>query len=80
MTTIRLMVDAVFDGVQWDAPSNFVRRRPHHDALVRTDDAPRVGEFHEGERIDDRADSIEALRMAQENEFGNVWLVVGRLA
>lgn len=73
------MVDAVFDGVQWDAPNAFVRRRHHIDVIVRTDDRPRVGEFHEGERVD-VGDPSEALRMARENEFGDVWLVVGRSA
>lgn len=76
-----VIVDAVLDGVQWDAPRSLRRTSAHVDVVVETV-RPVIGSIVEGvlaELVD--PDSYEARRLVAVKSFGGeAYLVVGRRA
>lgn len=78
---VRVIVRAVFDGAQWDAPSSFRRRLDMIDVIVM-DWRPLIGATVSGLRADEfDADSYEARTKAADLEFGGAaFLVIGERA
>lgn len=74
---MRIVVAAVFDGEQWEAPSSFRRGAKMVDVI--TTERPAVGDVVEGrlaEIVDE--DSYEARRIVARDTFGGeAFLAIG---